>query len=160
MELIWAPFQEWVTANFPYSGGIRISSKPGNEWWVYRDGDSSKVPSPYDPSEPDRAFLWSVNKNELSRYGVVYASRYITSDQLTDSDQMASNLIKLARTAGHLQLHINKGQAQASDWAREELSKTPVHPSVNEFRDATPGSGAYFGESDYFDFEPNLQEAF
>merc|ERR1719219_3031331 len=30
--------------------------------------------------------------------------------------------------------------------------------AISAFRDATPGSGAYFGESDYF--EPDFQEAF
>merc|ERR1711934_512901 len=122
--------------------------------------------------------------------------------------------MELARSTHRVELHTNKGQAQASTWAREELAKTPGHPSVSEaemlmltsslirsfsplvpasaqmftsdvgvwelmcgtteweqcpyvnssreaisaFRDATPGSGAYFGESDYF--EPDFQEAF
>ena len=90
------------------------------------------MPSPYDPSEPDRAYFNTADGGELSRYGAFYASRYITSDQLADTDLMASHLIELARGTGQLQLFTNKGQAQASTWAREELAKTPGHPSVAE----------------------------
>merc|ERR1719458_588260 len=108
VEHIWAPFSEWMAANFfPNRGEISIWSTPGNEWWVLRDVDTWKVPSPYDPSEPDRAYFTTTDKTEVSKYTAFYGSRYITSGQLADSDLMASHLMELARSTHRVELHTN-----------------------------------------------------
>ena len=60
-----------------------------------------------------------------------YVSRYLKMDHFLDDT--ISGIQKLAayvKATGGLAVHTNKAQFGASDWAVQELEKTPMHPSV------------------------------
>ena len=89
--------------------------------------------SPYDPQEPDRAFFWQANVGEISAYWLEYSSRFLRIDQILDDvANGAEALIDLAKATGHVDIHTNKAQYGAAQWAVEELQQTAIHPSVKD----------------------------
>ena len=81
--------------------------------------------------EPERGYFWKENQAEISRYWMVYVSRWLRVDQFLDDSQLGmEKLITLAQATGGYTIHFNKAQYGASEWAVKELEKTPLHPSI------------------------------
>jgi len=49
--------------------------------------DTLGTRSPYDPMEPERGYFWNDNQAEISRYWLVYVSRWLRVDQFLDDSQ-------------------------------------------------------------------------
>ena len=217
-ELQWQPLKDWVeTRPQEYTGyNVHHYSLPFKCLWNGTLEQSRKdgTLTPYDPKEHDRAYFWKVEKDEIFSFYLKYITRYLMNSQILDDPHLgAQKLLKLAKKMDY-QIYLHMAQSGASQWARDELAKTPVHPNVKnsfalilskvpipgysplvpkhlqnqtsvindwvdlcgtdvledcwylknqniameEFRQDTPGAGAYFNIPDYF--EPSFQEAF
>ena len=49
--------------------------------------DTLGTRSPYDPMEPERGYFWNDNQAEISRYWMIYVSRWLRVDQFLDDAQ-------------------------------------------------------------------------
>ena len=134
MKEVWAPMIEFLDQrpnDYTYEwGAINI---PGRAMWdaKFTVPFGAGIPTPYDPTEPDRAFFWTPNQGEIAHYWLTYVSRFLRVDQLLDDTQLGmEKLIDLLPGTGSFSLHLNKAQYGASEWAVKELEKTAMHPSV------------------------------
>ena len=134
----WKPFKDWVQER-PNDFTIpefNLMSVPAKMMWDVQAMEdigfgAFATRTPYDPKEPQRGFFWSQNRNEISQYWMEYVSRFLRVDHFLDNVQHGTEiLMKFVRSAGGAGLHLNKAQFGASEWARNELEKTPMHPSV------------------------------
>ena len=134
MKEAWAPMIEFLEQRpNDYTHELTFFSFLGREFWDvnYLVTIGAAIPSPYDPTEPDRAFFWSQNQAQITRYFMAYISRFLRVDQLLDDTQLGmQKLIDLLPGTGGFSLHLNKAQYGASEWAVKELEKTAMHPSV------------------------------
>ena len=134
MNEVWAPMIEFLDHrpnDYTYEWGA-VSILGRNFWNVnFMVAAGAAIPSPYDPTEPDRGFFWSTNQGEIARYWMTYVSRFLRVDQVLDDTQLGmQKLIELLPGTGGFSLHLNKAQYGASEWAVKELEKTAMHPSV------------------------------
>ena len=135
MVKTWEPLIVWAQQQ-PEEYSVEnpnIFDIPARGFWDkdYLAEDIGKIPSPYDPKEPTRAFTWGANLGEISSYWLAYVSRYLQYHQFLDDTQAgAEKLIELTEGVGYAGLHLNKAQYGAPEWAVKELDKTPMHPSI------------------------------
>jgi hypothetical protein len=135
IEADFKPFTDWLSQNTEmYFFYADISSMPGWQYWTVGPwNEDSVISTPYDPREPDRAYFRKANLGEISSYWLEYSSRYLRVDQILEDVSLgAQTLIDLARATGRLDVHTNKGQYGAAQWAVDELEHTPTHPSVKD----------------------------
>ena len=134
MKEFWAPMIEFLNQRpNDYTFEWEAVSIPGRVFWDanFLVPAGWVIPTPYDPSEPDRAFFWSINQGEIAKYWLAYVSRFLRVDQFLDDTQLGmQKLIDLLFGVGSFSLHLNKAQYGASAWAVKELEKTAMHPSV------------------------------
>ena len=134
MKEVWAPMKEFLEQRpNDYTYEWQFFSFLGRELWDinFLVPIGAAIPTPYDPTEPDRAFFWTTNQGEIARYWITYVSRFLRVDQLLDDTQLGmEKLIDLLPGTGSFSLHLNKAQYGASEWAVKELEKTAMHPSV------------------------------
>ena len=137
MMMTLQPMSEWV-AERPedYTVEVSVKSIPAKSFWDINyevQVMDNAIPSPYDPTEPERAFFWKGNKAEISRYWMTYVSRFLRVDHFLDDTKLGmQKLMDLVKGTGGVDLHINKAQYGASEWAVQELEKTPMHPSIKD----------------------------
>ena len=134
MKEVWAPMIEFLEQRpNDYTYEWEATSFLGREFWDVNFAVPAgfAIPTPYDPTEPKRAFFWGTNVGEIAKYWMAYVSRFLRVDQLLDDTQLGmEKLIELLPGTGGFSLHLNKAQYGASEWAVKELEKTAMHPSV------------------------------
>ena len=94
MRSAWQPFIDWLDQrpdNFTHDPFVFISF-PGRAFWNPNFNFFASDPSPYDPLEPERGFFWSANRNEISRYWMVYTSRYLTYEHILEDTEVLINI--------------------------------------------------------------------
>ena len=130
----WAPMIEFLEQRpNDYTHKLSFYSFLSREFWDvnFLIPNGLAIPTPYDPTEPDRAFFWRANQAQISRYFLAYVSRFLRVDQVLDDTQEGmQKLIDLLPGTGKYSIHFNKAQYGASEWAVKELQNTAMHPSV------------------------------
>lgn len=165
---------------------------PAEKMWDYkffRESAPKAIKEDDRPGQPEDMFWWSGDDAQIGAYWYAYASRWIPARSLEDRN-LANALFEASRHHG-FSLHLNKGQAGASQEAVQRGKDTAMNPAVFDaaallimgasadgtpdpaegakqksavdaamalIRKATPESGSYSNEADYF--EPNWQQSF
>ena len=136
VKAAWEPMKKWVEERQDHhSYEVTPFAVPAKYFWnasieIYTGGAQ---PSSYDPLEPKRGFFWNTNVGEISKYWMYYVSRWLRMDQiLHDLHNGTQILLELVDVAGSLSVHTNKAQFGATQWAVDELAKTPMHPSIKD----------------------------
>lgn len=133
LELALKPFKDWVLERpNDYSYDVNSLSFPFKVFW-----DSSieidignGQPSPYDPKEPERAYFWNENVGEISAFWLGYYSRFLMNSHFMENTNRGAKILHNLAKVFDFNIHFNKAQYGASQWAVDELDNTPMHPTV------------------------------
>ena len=84
---VWQPLTEWLEKrpeDFLYD--LDAVEVPGRSMWdpEFTVSNNLATRTPYDPMEPERGFFWNDNQAEISRYWMVYVSRWLRVDQFLE----------------------------------------------------------------------------
>ena len=90
MITAWQPLIDWLEKRpEDYTYELTPILVPGRSMWDadFMVGAGLGTRTPYDPMEPERGYFWNENKAEISRYWLVYVSRWLRVDQFLDDSQ-------------------------------------------------------------------------
>jgi hypothetical protein len=137
---IFSPFLDNLQADSEKKFDIDINfiAVTPSKLWSYdvkRNDKNHSMTLDNRPNVAKDQFWWTSNSNQISMYWYTYQSRWLPI-RLFEEDQkelLAETLFKASRhTKSGLELHFNKGLANASSWAIESTKNTSINPKVLE----------------------------
>ena len=134
-EQIWQPLRDWL-AQHPdrFTVQIHTVDLPARKMWdfeFFHRYASEVIRVDERPGQPTGQFWWAGDDGQVSAFWYAYQSRWIPIDRFegAEAHNLAAALFAASR---HWQvgLHINKGQAGASDDAIRRGRQTAMNPAV------------------------------
>ena len=130
----WRPFVEWLDAHKEAytTSQVQVIGAPGETLWdaAMLDRVAPGLLSHDDRSGHDEVW-WSSNQGEVFTHWASYTSRWVPQDRFTAAraDETARLLFAASRS-WPIELHFNKGQANAADEALLRDRQTAMNPAV------------------------------
>lgn len=137
---IWAPFTAWVASPMNHitveggDGSLVFRDIPMKCYWNATCWGAPRPGVVRDPNS-SRRWWWQVNQIETGEYLIDYASRWIPMSALATRKGALSHWVKLVMQLVDLNgitIHLQKGQANASQHALQLQAETSMHPAVQE----------------------------
>jgi FAD/FMN-containing dehydrogenase len=134
-EEVWRPFRAWVEQRpEAYALTMNVLEAPGDKLWdadFIRRNVPSAIVQDTRPGQSGELFWWATNQGEVATYWYAYQSRWIPRAlfESATAPALAATLFEASRH-WPLEIHFNKGQADAAPDAVARGRETSMNPAV------------------------------
>ncbi len=176
-EQVWQPFRDWIDRNAnTFTIKVNFVQFPAGRVWdqaFLEQHVPSAIKKDERTDQPGTRFWWAGDGDQVSTYWYTYQSRWIPLELFEGKAGAAAEAVQRGRETS-MNPAVFKAAAvvivaasapgypgvagHEPNKVEGETARAGVAAAMKLIRDATPGTGTYVNETDYF--EPNWQQEF